>query len=630
MTNIRFPLKLPTSGHPNPYTIDFDFLPNPLISWNNLNADQRNNLYLTRIIINDTDPDTSKIQHIFPDGTVYFIIDDAYNSSISQIADDILNDNLNHVIFGTWVHIADIKDIKYLRNSVQTCFIPTAIVYESVSLTPTILSRIKNYLSVQHNVSKIFGHDVELIKKIKEFLSGTVRFRLNEIDVNTGYFAMPSVMMKGNVRELKIGGIMMDGNGIEKSTITGLVSLLKRNRINGSLFDPDSNDTQRMIVASPINTFLVLSFHLNNENTHPYKRLIDISNPNVFTRYVWDAVLFYKGTPSSISRTKFNFFGYNNKMIKIVENNYEFPLHKSGLFYYPNLDNVNISLIENSLELNLYIEAYGTLTEGTSINLTSNKKNKNYYSIGFGSAPLALSTINNREKYFDIQPTIDNLIPFFEKLSQTYLVSITSAGTFARSMGFLAEAIGHFFEVEGNTIEDRYEGAKYQKPLTSKQTIDVFSSTSVYLFLVKKYIPFGYGFLSDHSFYLSKISGNFKAKCDAILELYDEESFLRTHTDHDDGDSLWGWKTFDSDIDGGHKHHFIFNADSPSLQILGPPYEKFWPNEFLGVNLGGEDQEIDIAYNEKGREFWRWALIEYNPTHVYEKIKELLVENEFT
>ena len=40
MTNIRFPLKLPTSGHPNPYTIDFDFLPNPLISWNNLNADQ--------------------------------------------------------------------------------------------------------------------------------------------------------------------------------------------------------------------------------------------------------------------------------------------------------------------------------------------------------------------------------------------------------------------------------------------------------------------------------------------------------------------------------------------------------------------------------------------------------------
>jgi hypothetical protein len=52
--------------------------------------------------------------------------------------------------------------------------------------------------------------------------------------------------------------------------------------------------------------------------------------------------------------------------------------------------------------------------------------------------------------------------------------------------------------------------------------------------------------------------------------------------------------------------------------------------KILGVLVGGEDEEIDNAYNEKGREFWRWALIEYNPTHVYDKIIELIVKNEFT
>lgn len=627
MTNIRFPLKMPTSGHPNPYTIDFDFLPNPLVSWNELNVTQRNNLYLTNIQINDTDIESYRIQHIYPNGKVYFIIDDEFNDSIPQIAVDILYDNFTNDINGTWIHVAEINDIKLLRNAAQTCFIPTAIVYESVTLTPLIILKIKTYLSNQFNVSKIFGHDIELLDKIKDFLNGKIRIKLNDTDINSGDFTMPTVRIIENTIELKLGGIMMDGNGIEKDTILGLVSLLKRNRTNGMLFDPESHDTQRMIVACPLNTFLASTLFLNNEDNHPYKALIDINNPNAITRHIWDAVVFSKNNPSSLSRARFDLHS-NNRSIKVQNDNYEFPLHKSGIFYYPNLHNKTIMLENknNNSYFNLYTISNGQLTEGSSIQLTSNLKKNNYYSIGYGSIPEGIENTNNTTNYFGVEPIIDNLSVFYEKLSHNHFFTLTSAGTFALSMGFLAESIANYFVVQGNTILDYYEGNAYNRNILNKNSIelyDIFIATAVYLFVPSDYVPFGYGLISDYSNYLSKISGNLKNVCDSILRKYNEDSFLRTHEDHDDFDSRWGWKSFEKEFDGGHKHHFIFNADSKSLIVFGPIYENLMPNKY-----GGEDSKIDVIYNQKGREFYLWALFDYNPQMVYNKIKELIVENE--
>ncbi len=629
MTNIRFPLKKPTSGHPNPYTIDFDFLPNPLVSWNNLNTQQRENLYTTQIRINDTEAESSKIQHVFPNGVVYFIINYGYNSSISQITSNILYDSLTHEIFGTWIHVGEIKDIKDVRNTVDTCFIPTAVVYDSVTLTPHILSIIKNYLSVQFNVSKVFNHDTELFDKINGFLSGKIRIRLSDDDVDNGLFLMPSVTTRGSFKELRLGAIMMDGNGIEKSTIVSLVSLLKHNSSNGKLFDPEHHDTQKMIVASPINTFLASSFHLNRDNEHPYKKLIDINNPNIITRHIWDAIVFYKGTPSTIARARFNLYGYNNKMVKIEEDNYEFPLHRSGIFYYPSLSNKSLSLNQTSGTFNLYIVANRALTEGAFIRLTSDKKRQNYYSVGFGPTPQIQISENNREKYFGIEPTIDNLMSFFERLSQNHFVTLTSAGVFARAMGFLAEAIGHYFENSfGKFVIDQSNGLiveSFEISLKKEKTGSVFLAGCYYLFFYDEQRT--YPFASYEI--LSKITGNFKSKLDAVYNIWNNDSWLKTHEDHSDDDLKWGWKTWDNPFDGGHKHHFIYNAcavNSVNLiaSVTNNIMEDLWPEKW-----GGEDQEIDRKFNEMGRDFGYWILLDYEPSNVYQKVKELIVDNEF-
>lgn len=108
--------------------------------------------------------------------------------------------------------------------------------------------------------------------------------------------------------------------------------------------------------------------------------------------------------------------------------------------------------------------------------------------------------------------------------------------------------------------------------------------------------------------------------------------WLKTHGDHNFSDSTEGWKNFGLDNDGGHKHHFIANALVYNFYTILVPFIDVMENySFFGI----EDVEIDRMYNEKGREFASWGssyveniLLQYRPNAVYNKIKELIVENE--
>ncbi|MFT3750923.1 MAG: hypothetical protein QM768_21595 [Agriterribacter sp.] len=644
MLNIRFPLKKPTSGHPNPYTIDFDFLPYPLVY--PLTPDQAPFIYTTKISINDPDPGSARIEHVFPKGKVYFVIDESlfpnFQNDILTITDGIINNTFNGTFQGIWMHIGNPGAIKSIRgnSSLASPFIPVSVIYNSIVIDAALLQQIKALIQNQHFKYNIRQPDEKVISPvtptnqkiiISDWLKGKIGIDITENDIASANISLPLCSVVNTKKQLQVGAIMIDYNGVEKESCDALISILKQNVIAGKLFDTNtyvnhSNGKVARIVPLPLNSFLenavgaaLVPGDLIN---HPYRTSYNIP----FNASIWDVVVFYNGVPREIANTTKKFFDI--ELIVKVDGS-EFPLLGNGIFYFQDIENKSIQLLnKNTLEqYNLYIVS-NTLTQGITLNLLSSFRRQNYYSVGF-TLIQDIVLPDNSDQYFGIPRSMDNIKKFLDTITPLYQTKLSTAGCFARTMGFLAEAVANYLKNDNHkyTVLENLEFL-----LSNNQSFTVFIHTCYEIFFddanKEPFFEIGYNpfnffnhMPTDFKDILSQINTHYLSNIKNL-------EWLKTHGDHNSGDATEGWKNFGYSPDGGHKHHFIANALLVVRHNVGSaPIDIIENFDVFGV----EDVPIDREYNEAGRSFGYWGCLRviYNPSEVYCKIMELIVRNEY-
>ncbi|MFT3945476.1 MAG: hypothetical protein QM763_00765 [Agriterribacter sp.] len=455
MPNIRFPLKKPTSGHSNPYTIDFDFLPYPLVY--PLTPDQGPFIYTTKIIINDQEFESSRIEHIFPNGKVYFIVDDSI-TNFNEIADKVVDGSFSGSIFGTWILLGTIKDIIAIKQSnLNTSFIPTAIIYNNIEVSDQIFVQIKQMLQEQYIVYSGSWDTpeealriLELKQKIKEWLGGKIGLFINEYQIQSGNFLLPSVKQIDSQKILQIGALMMDGNGIEKKTMEKLIPLLRLNRSLNKLFDPsqssENNDSPFNVGIIPIPLFNFLEYTvdqlmIDDHKTHPIKNSYP-TDPRA-----WESCLFYINNSYRKSGI-FSYLPYRKSFLEFeveISSN-RFPLHPSGLFFSRDLNGVSIKLVnKNSLSYKkLSLISKVEVPTGTDITLHIQHKIIDHYKIVVGE--VSFDQIVDSGTYLNVSVNINNLQLFIDSLTSRLGTTLTEAEVFARALSFLSISLMKCFD----------------------------------------------------------------------------------------------------------------------------------------------------------------------------------------
>jgi hypothetical protein len=622
MTNIRFPLKLPTSGHPNPYTIDFDFLPYPLTLPNPETNEAR--LYTSIITINDTNSESSKIiEHIYPNGKVFFVIDDSH-SNINELVDNIMNSNFIGVISGMWIHLGTPEDIINTKQTlINSSFIPTAVVYNNISINENTLIQIKQKISNQLVVNPSLDTPMPInsINEIlKEWLTGNIGLFINESDIVEGNINLPSV----NNNFLQVGAIMADGNGIEFDTIHKLIAVLRRNRSVNNMFSSLNSfamsDTPNDIgiIPCPLFNFIEKTstnlLHISHRN-HPLRVVYPI-DPTVL-----EACIFFKNIPS---RLKGNIeklpFRHSYRVFKVELDGVIRDLHPSGLFFARDLLGRTIQLTKNGVPQIISLLSPTNTLVGLNLIINQESKIKNHYRIAIDNIKPEDISISGNE-YLDIEPNFNNLLNFLNQLSIRINITLTNAECFARALGFIEMSTINYFRNANHKI--RRNDLEYAI-IPGNATIIYFLSIS-WAVLTDDSIRLPKAeaeFLNDNfEEYFSELPNNLKP---IITDVIMKRPFWTRN--HGDG-SNDGWKHFGEQPDSGGRHdHFLTNAfayydtNIPYFDRVATLHAFMFYEEIF------DDDKIDGKYNEKGREFADWLSFNYIPGEVYSKIKELVVE----
>lgn len=628
MTNIRFPLKKPTSGHPNPYTIEFDFLPYPLTF--PLNEADEPYLYTSKITINDTTSESSKIiEHVFPDGKVYFVIDDFY-SDINAIATNIFNDSFTGVIRGMWIHLGRIKDIINIKQTLNNAsFIPTAIVYNNISISRNTLLQIKEkvnnqlYVNLSPSADSPTSRDEMLLENLKKWLSGKAGILINESEIENSSFILPSV--SDNL--LQVGALMMNGNGIEFTTLQLLIPIFKRNRNSNNIFNSNNSflDTDSPlnvgIIPCPVFNFIEKASNnllIESHRNHPL-RLVYPTDPRIL-----EACLFFTNNPyrsrGNIENLTFR-PSYRNYFVEI--DGVRRDLHPSGLLFSRDFVGRTVELFKNNTPETISLISASNSIVGTLLTINLESKFKNHFRLAIDNIRVEDILLFGNE-YFNVEPNFNGLLNFLNQLSIRLNISLTTAECFARALGFIEISTLKYFADSNHKISRN--GLEYPV-IPGRSTIIYFLAIS-WAVLTDVSVTAAGGeaeFLNDNfEEYFNELPSDLKSTINNVIS--HRPFWTNNHGDEENG----GWKHFGITYDsGGRKDHFLTNAfayydtNIPFIDRVSTLHAFMFYENFL------DPDKIDAKYNEKGREFADWLSFNYKSGEVYLKVKELIVEKSY-
>jgi len=423
---------------------------------------------------------------------------------------------------------------------------------------------------------------------------------------------------------LQVGSLMMNGNGIEISTLHKLISVLKINRLNNQIFSSNNSSENSDsplnvgIIPCPLFNFIEkasTNLLIESHRNHPLRDAYPI-DPKVL-----EACLFFVNNPLRSSGDIENLTfrsSFKNYYVQIDGINRD--LHPSGLLFSRDFENRTIELFKSNIAQTISLISARNSDVGTLLTINSELKFKNHFRIAIDNIKIEDISIIGDE-YFNIEPNFNSLLSFLNQLSARINISLTTSECFARAMGFIEISTHHYFFNSNHKISRN--GLEF--PLLPGKAIIIYFLAISWAVLTDTSIRISDGdaeFLNDNfEEYFNELPVDLKSTINNVIS--NRPFWTNNHGDEENG----GWKYFGETPDsGGRKDHFLTNAfayydtNIPIIDRLTTLHA------FLFYETVFDDDKIDGKYNEKGREFADWLNFSYESGKVYLKIKELIVE----
>ena len=616
MPNFRYPIAPPSNGVSNPFTVEFDYLPHPIPV--TLSDSQREDLYTTRITVSPeaAAAGADRIAHIFPTTHVRFLMTDSSGLSPEQLAEQYMDENGTSPleIRGFWITMARPTDIRDIRRLVGNVF-PTVIVYHDVIVNRDV---IRNLIVPVLETSRVLvgpdGSETE-IEETEDKLIHWITTDVTAKIVSSDNQVLPLIPPLGSVRSLRVSALMMEGTGIRETTLNKVRSDLVESLSNGTIKDADA------LVTMPLSyVFFALpnSELANSHRNHPLApESVWPQNPAFWWGIVFANTMRARGSITQLSANRM-FSSWECQ----INDAPKFPVPKSGLFFFYSTESSNTVRVYQKAsgeikDLCLFSKS-GVPTVGTSIELRNDDAADVFQRVLVGKMDVPSGSDDH---YFNVPRQMANLQQFIDEISVRHMTYFTTAGAFARMMGYLAETVANELSNKEITITETLTDE--MSAVTTTYNIKVLPTASFSYFMAGAYRLL---ISSEHLGTQELMAGTGSLVFKLLLQSgIDLTSITRNDwmNSHEDGEEGTGWIVFvpSSNDLAGRKDHFLFNC---MMRLV-------WSNPLynLGVWISSlfEDDETDAAYNEKGEEFAEWGMsTEYSPEKVENWILTNLVE----
>ena len=592
MGGFRYPIAPPQSTVPNPFTVEFDYLPAPLTQ--TPDPATHPNLYTTLIRVSDAAAaaGADRIAHVFPRTNVRFVADQSPGFDAAQLAQHYLDDNDSNPreIRGKWFALGISTDIGPARQSARWDLIPTVVVYHEVLVDREVIreSVVPLLERAEVKIKKVddpsFEAELTSIQgKLRAWLDGKtkVSFPLD------GPLPLPRVPTSGNTRMLRVSALLMDGMGVDRQTYHHIVSTLD----DVTAGTPLGNSMTLVhvpvsVLYSRIPAALLDPAHV----THPLGSAWPVPPEE------WKAIMFSFADRLRSNVTRLNSNPMFAELQATVDGGTALPLPGSGLLIYRSTatrDEVRVMRAADGVvqDLSLIRTLFGNASSiGPVASIGQPHIQRGVSRIYIGRLTLAA----NPGRYFGIPTELPRLQEFINNVTPHHSVTLTEAGVFTRTMGFLAQAVAQHVS----------------------NTLSIPPSAS-----------FGYFIGTAWSLLVSEASKNGEGKSikwlvEGALQHgeIDLSGIVRPlwMSNKDDAVGDHGWKVFHQTTvaQGGRKDHFLTNSYGRFLFFL-PLAGNVIFNIAAGFTHGmHEDDPNDSEFNEAGEEFAEWGLMSsYDPTN---------------
>lgn len=615
--NFRYPLAPPTTSVPNPFVVEFDYLPHALHY--PLTPQEDRDLYVTRITVSAAAAaaGADRIAHVFPRTNVRFLMTDSGGLTLAVLALRYLDasDTEPLPIRGVWISLGLPGDVRGIRTAAGHDLFPTAVIYHDVIVDRTIVQQSIIPLLEAEKVTSTdatgqISEITDIRSKLIVWLNGETGVSFPDVDNLPATFAsrtfqLPRIPVVGGDHSLSVTAMMLDGTRMELNTLHEIIDDLKTNLSAGSLLRD-----ARWLIHIPVSyIYLVLppSELAPGHTNHPLA-LVWPASPAL-----WSVLVFSFGDAGRGNITELLSDGKFTRLTCQINAEAEFPVDRTGLFFFRTAQATNtVKLFQQPLHdqkfLSLFTSVGQPLT-GSTISLTDVLAPQGVYRIVISDTPAPI--VGSGDHYFGVPTQLDQLQAFISAVSARHMILLTTAGAFARTMGYLAEAVSNHV---GSHPVDRIFGRVLIPP----------SASFLYMLGVACRLLMTDQYRTGIGLETSWLTVGLVQR--AEIDLSSVET-LRPQwmNNHEDGRSGSGWKVFvpASNDMSGRKDHFLFNC---ALRVG-------WCNAHYNLGVGifnvvtDEDDETDKVYNEKGEEFAEWGLSsDYRPEQVEQWILTNLVE----
>ena len=592
MGGFRYPIAPPQPAVTNPFTVEFDYLPAPLIQTPDPATDP--NLYTTLIRVSDAAAaaGADRIAHVFPRTNVRFVADQSAGFDATQLAQHYLDDNDSNPreIRGRWFALGIPTDIGPARQSAGWDLIPTVVVYHEVIVDREVIRESvvplleRSEVKIKHVDDPSFEGELTSIQdKLQAWLEGKTKVSFPP----DGPFPLPRVPTSGNTRMLRVSALLMDGRGVDRQTYHRIVSTLDDVTAGTAL------GNSMTLVHVPVS---VLYSRIPAALLDPAHAAHPLASAWPVPPDEWRAIMF-----SFADRLRSNVtrLGSNKMFAELqatIDGGAALPLPGSGLLIYRSTatrDEVRVVRAADGAAQNLSLirTLFGSSASiGPVASIGQGHIQRGVSRIYIGRLTLAA----NPGRYFGIPTELSRLQEFINHVTPHHSVTLTTAGVFTRTMGFLAQAVAHHVS----------------------NTLSIPPSAS-------------FGYFISTAWSLLVFEGSQKDEGKPIkwlieLELQHGEIDLSGivqpiwMTNKADVVGDHGWKVFHQtdESQDGRKDHFLTNA--AGRFIFSPPLAG---NVIFNIAAGivhgmYEDDPNDSEFNEAGEEFAEWGLMSsYDPTN---------------
>ncbi len=607
------PLSSPITGAVSPVFVPFDFL--PLSANTPFSSEDELRLYKTKIVIRAAAAEAgmSRIQHVFPKSSVFIRVHEPFDMNADALAQQYINSSDADIpsLRATWVTLGWPEDIRSLREDLAIRVVPTVIIFHNVIIDKQVV--VESVFPRLQTTKVMVGPKLERTElktdeeKLTAWLKGETKVLFDNNDLSPILPQIHPISPDNPSSDLvmEISSLMMDGAAAGLDTLPTILD-----SIEGTTVAVSDSVSEPMLVSIPLSQFLSL--------IPPAK--LDASHINHPLKFAWPS------PPANWSAIVFSFSDSPRPEVTTLRPDPDFalleckigidwpkPIPSSGLFFFrsPDIqtdvevtDAVGIKQTLSILKLGL-----STPVVGVTIRVEKDRSFFGFHKLYIGK----VSSASGDDKYLGIPAELGNLQQVIDALALRLGTTMSWAACFARLMGFIAEAVAKHLEihkVDGTSI---LPTASFKQFIATAAELIVSDEVKSDEWIQEITVLYTYTYDVNDKVDTILTGANID------LSEINRVDWINTH--NDDQNSNSGWKTFGKLRDGGHQDHFLTNAfvrmdRSNIVYNFGS-----WV-----THESGDDDKIDLQYNECGEEFAEWgASAKFKPEAVEQWLIEKLV-----